>query len=296
MIETRQIRYFQAVAETLNFSRAAVAEHVTQATLSEQISRLEQFIGVKLFERTTRRVTLTPAGAAFLSATKGVLGTIDAATNSARNAAAGITGTLIVGFQWNTYPWIALARRTFEWEHPAVKVIYRQSAFGDPTGGLSVVDVAFVTPPFEDQDVVDVTVLAEDQRILIVSSTHPWASRGAVDLAEVLTQPLVTLATRDRWCRAFWELDSERGFGVAPSDPEPVTIEEWIAEIERGKAVSIAPQVAWDTYARSSLARVDIHGITPATTAIATTTPNSPMVTEFIKTVVRLASNGSSSD
>jgi DNA-binding transcriptional LysR family regulator len=289
VIETRQIRYFHAVAETLNFSRAAEAEHVTQATLSEQIARLEQFVGVKLFERTTRRVNLTPAGTAFLLATNGILASLDTATNSARNAAAGITGILTVGFQWNTYPWIALARRTFEWEHPTVKVVYRQSAFGDPTGGLSDVDVAFVTPPFENQEAVDITVIAEDQRILIVSSTHPWATRDAVDLAEVLTQPLVTLATKDRRCRAFWELDTERGVRTAPSQPEPVTIDEWIAEIERGKAVALAPQVAWHTYARTSLARIDIHGITPATTAIATTTRTSPIVNEFIKTVVRLA-------
>ena len=69
MIETRQLRYFEVVAKTLNFSRAAESMHITQAALSEQISRLETFVGTRLFERTTRKVTLTRAGVAFGEAT-----------------------------------------------------------------------------------------------------------------------------------------------------------------------------------------------------------------------------------
>jgi DNA-binding transcriptional LysR family regulator len=194
-----------------------------------------------------------------------------------------------VGFQWNTYPWIALARRTFEWEHPNVRVVYRQSAFGDPTAGLDSVDVAFVTPPFDNEDTYDVTLLATDPRIIIVSSDHPWADRDDVTLNEVLAQPLVTLATNDQRCRAFWELNAERGAAVAASDPEPTTIDEWIAEIERGKGVAIAPSIAWTTYARPTLSHVNVQGVSPASTAIATATPHDPMVAAFIAICRRLA-------
>jgi DNA-binding transcriptional LysR family regulator len=86
-------------------------------------------------------VSPTRAGEAFRDSTADVLSAIDRSAEASRAAAAGTSGTLTVGFQWNTYPWIALAGRTFEWENPSVRVVYRQSAFGDPTAGLSDVDV-----------------------------------------------------------------------------------------------------------------------------------------------------------
>ena len=194
-----------------------------------------------------------------------------------------------MGLQWNTYPWIALARRTFEWEHPNVRVVYKQSEFGDPTGGLTSVDVAFLTPPFDNEHAYTTAVLAYDPRIAIVSSTHPWASRSSVSLADLVDQPLVTLKTNDITCRRFWELDAERGHSVAPSNPEPTTIDEWIAEIERGQAVAVAPSVAWATYSRPTLARIEVTDIVPAISAIGTAMPNDPLVHAFIEIVARIA-------
>jgi DNA-binding transcriptional LysR family regulator len=152
MVEVRQLRYFVAVAELLHFGRAAQRENITQASLSEQIARLEKHLGVMLFERTSRRVRLTRSGEAFLPEVRLISNQLERAIDSARDAEAGKSGRLTVGFQWNAYPLIELARRRFEWEHPRVQVVFRQSSFGDPTAGRAdpEVDVAFVTPPFEE--------------------------------------------------------------------------------------------------------------------------------------------------
>jgi DNA-binding transcriptional LysR family regulator len=291
MVEVRQLRYFVAVAELLHFGRAAQRENITQASLSEQIARLEKQLGVMLFERTSRRVRLTRSGEAFLPEVRLILNQLERAIESARDAEAGKSGRLTVGFQWNAYPWIALARRRFEWEHPRVQVVYRQSSFGDPIAGLADpdVDVAFVTPPFEDQHTYDLTVLAAESRVVAVSVDHPWASKMSVSLAEILEAPLITLTCSDRVCRAFWELDNERGAKAIRLSPEPASIDEWLTEIEQGTHVAITAQSASRSYPRPTIVFIDAPELAPATIGVATKRPSHPLVKDFIAIAADLA-------
>ncbi len=97
MVEVREAEYFIAVAEELHFGRAADRLRMSQPPLSQAIRQLERRLGVELLHRTTRSVTLTSAGVAFLSAARDVVGASRAADLTARRAGSGLVGELRIG-------------------------------------------------------------------------------------------------------------------------------------------------------------------------------------------------------
>src|ERR1700721_956770 len=86
-MELRQLRYFVVLAEELHFGRAAAREHIVQSALSQQVQRLERELGVRLLERSTHHVALTPGGAVFLAEAQQILAHVDRAAEAARTAA-----------------------------------------------------------------------------------------------------------------------------------------------------------------------------------------------------------------
>src|SRR3954452_12944188 len=101
MLGLRHLRYFVAVAEELNFSRAAERLHMAQPPLSVAIRQLEQELGTRLLQRTTREVSLTDAGEAFLDGARRTLAQLERAMSDARRAADGRSGSLRVAFSWS---------------------------------------------------------------------------------------------------------------------------------------------------------------------------------------------------
>lgn len=97
-MDLRQLRYFQAVAEETSFSRAAARLHVSQPPLSQHVKALENELGVRLFDRTNRGVTLTHAGRVFYDETRAVFRRLEHARIRARHVGRGEIGTLTVGF------------------------------------------------------------------------------------------------------------------------------------------------------------------------------------------------------
>src|ERR1700754_1921515 len=85
-MELRQLRYFVTLAEELHFGRAALREHIVQSALSQQVQRLERELGVRLLNRSTHHVELTPAGAAFLVEARQILDHVGRAARAAQNA------------------------------------------------------------------------------------------------------------------------------------------------------------------------------------------------------------------
>ncbi|MBB5156763.1 LysR substrate-binding domain-containing protein [Saccharopolyspora phatthalungensis] len=121
-MELRHLRAFVAVAEELNFRRAAVRLHMSQPPLSQQIKRLEHEVGVALLRRTTRHVALTAAGEAFLREARKALLAAEAAPRLARQAAAGEIGVVRLGFSGQTsYRVMLLIVRKFRERYPNVR-------------------------------------------------------------------------------------------------------------------------------------------------------------------------------
>jgi len=122
-MELRHLRYFVAVAEELNFRRAAERLRVAQPALSSQIKSLEEELGVRLFDRTTRSVSLTPTGQIFLNEARGILGATTHAEQLVRKAELGLVGTLRVGvITPATGPLLARVLRHFHQKFPGVQL------------------------------------------------------------------------------------------------------------------------------------------------------------------------------
>src|SRR5690606_25702982 len=96
-MELRHLRYFIAVASSLNFTRAAERVHVTQSTLSHQIRQLEEEIGQALFERKGRRVVLTDAGESFLAYATRAMTVIDQGLSELKQSVVSMTGEVRIG-------------------------------------------------------------------------------------------------------------------------------------------------------------------------------------------------------
>jgi DNA-binding transcriptional LysR family regulator len=131
-MELRQLRYFLVVADELHFARAAERLHITQPPLTVAVRRLERELGVRLFDRTTRRVTLTAAGQAFRDRIQVAVADIDDAAGDVADVAAGKSGKIRVGFVSSaSYTTVPEAIRAFRQHRPRVDLVLHPLTSGE---------------------------------------------------------------------------------------------------------------------------------------------------------------------
>ena len=155
-----QLSYFVAVAEELNFTRAAERLHVSQSPLSQAIRALETNLGVTLLNRTSRHVELTEAGEELLPAARAALGAVEHAVRVAREAASGEPPVVRVGFlAYGACEVIDQSLAAFAPPVSMLKLETRQTDFSDPTAGLTdrAVDAAFLRLPVSSHELDDRT-------------------------------------------------------------------------------------------------------------------------------------------
>ncbi|WP_067855836.1 LysR family transcriptional regulator [Nocardia shimofusensis] len=196
-MELQQMRYVLAVAETNSFTRAAERCLVVQSALSHQIARLEKELGARLFERTSRRVRLTPAGAAFLPAARECLEAAERAAAEVAAAIGEVRGRLAIGL----IPTVAAADipgalRTFRRRYPKVRVSLRVGASEELVEQVEqgAIDVAFLgLPPTMRPRNVAGRELARDRLVAVVAPDHPFAVESVVDLRRLSEEVFVDL-------------------------------------------------------------------------------------------------------
>ncbi|MFH8936824.1 LysR family transcriptional regulator [Streptomyces griseosporeus] len=199
-MELQQMRYVVAVAETNSFTRAAERCLVVQSALSHQIARLEQELGAKLFERTTRRVRLTPAGAAFLPAARQCLEAAERAAAEVAAAVGEVRGRLSVGL----IPSVAAvdipgALREYRQRYPQVRVSLRVGASDDLVEQVKqgTVEVAFLgLPTTARPEGVSYRELARDRLVAVVAPDHPLADEPEIDLRRLSSEVFVDLPAK----------------------------------------------------------------------------------------------------
>jgi DNA-binding transcriptional LysR family regulator len=184
MLELRHLRYFVAVAEELNFSRAADRLHMAQPPLSAAIRQLEQELGTELLLRTTREVSLTDAGTAFLDGARRTLAELDRARSDAQRAAAGETGQLRVGFSWSArFETLPAIGRAFHASHPDVSLLTEEmwNARMLPALRSGTIDLAIALCPEVAAEFAYLALRSEPV-VALLATSHPLAGRGQIEL------------------------------------------------------------------------------------------------------------------
>jgi DNA-binding transcriptional LysR family regulator len=245
-MELRHLRYFIAVAQEENVSRAALKLHVSQPALSRQVRDLEDELGFLLLTRSAKSVRLTEAGRAFVIEARAVLQRAEDAVKAARAIATGARGELHVGYAPSlTARFLPRALRSFQAQSPGVRVKLHDLSTEEMLAGLreGALQMAFVVRLPAMLRGLRFEELARDFFCLAVPPKHPLAGRRSVKLAEIAREPLVTYSRKD-YPDAHENLAAM--FAAIKSKPriaeEHDSVSSLIAAVEAGNGVAIAPQ------------------------------------------------------
>ena len=187
-MDLRQIAYVEAVARKANFTQAAAELHVAQPALSVAIRRLEAELGVRLFERTSRRVSLTPAGTAFLERAARVTREVDGLTHEMREYAGGIRGRLRLSAWYHVEPDLVEFMREFIAANPLVEVSIQELAADEAIAEVRAGDIDLagcVQFPGLDLGDLERVALRTEPAVLVVREDDPLVGQYALNLADL---------------------------------------------------------------------------------------------------------------
>ncbi|OXM64146.1 LysR family transcriptional regulator [Amycolatopsis vastitatis] len=265
-LDLRLVHSFTVIAEHRHFGRAAEALHVTQPSLSRQIHRLEQQLGVRLLDRTPRGSSLTEAGQVFLPQATALLRT--AAQAIARTKAAAQPSRITVGYTTGLI--VTPAVRELRHRHPDADVRTQHVAFHDMRAALLEhrVDAVVGRLPFPT-DQLQVTVLYDEPRVVIVSPDHRLAGKEQVTLDDIADEPLPRLRESDPAWSAYWRIDPRPDGRPAPDGPVIDAIEDKFELVAAGQAVAIFAGHNIRAL-RPDLTSIPLEGVDPAHVVLAT--------------------------
>jgi DNA-binding transcriptional LysR family regulator len=270
-VHLRDLRYFVAVAEELNFTRAARRLHLSQPALSKQIQALETALHAQLLQRNRREVTLTEAGEALLASARTLLESWDGTTAAVAEAAGREARVLRVGTLTSIgralYPG---AVDGFGVRQPGWRVDLRSFGWGDPTAGLRdrVTDAAFLWLPIDAGD-LSYEILVTERRVVALSTRHPLAGRSSVAFADIADEPLLALPESAGPLRDFWLAQDRRAGRPAKIAAEVTTSDETYEIVASGAAAHLMAEGNAVIYARPGITWVPVDDLDPAHLAIA---------------------------
>lgn len=246
MLDLRKLRYFLMVAEELHFGRAALRLHLAQPPLTRQISALEAELGFKLFDRTSRTVTLTAQGRAFLPYARGVLEQVELAQVIAGKLAAGTAGQLTLGYVSS----IALsdlfsqAIQAFAQRFPDVQLTLVECASGNL--GAQVADGRLdvgLSRLLPQGKAVQALSLGEERLVAALSTDSPLASQAQVSLAQLSAYPLILFPADygSGLNQSIEQLYRHHGQPLRPG-PTGRQITSIIALVAAGQGVALVPE------------------------------------------------------
>lgn len=247
MFSLNRLTCFIAVAEELHFGRAADRLHMTQPPLSRQIQQLENEVGVQLIDRTSRSVTLTAAGVAFLPDARRILDLAEGAVLTVRRVPAGDLGTVVVGFTGASAHAVLpqlldKAREVL----PDVELVLREMVSSAQMEALAVgdLDLGLARPPMKRPGIASRPVLHEPL-VAALPTAHPLAERSKLTVEDFDDQPIIMYSPVD--ARYFHELliSTFTVLGVTPRYVQYVTqVHTMLVLVRSGTGTALVPESA----------------------------------------------------
>jgi len=245
MIELRHLQYFRTLAETLHFGRAAERLHISQPPLSRQIALLEEELGVKLFDRSRRRVELTEAGQRFYLDTGTVFSALEQAKRNALAAARGAAGELSVGFMMSTaYSITPAITRRYAALYPQVSLKLTETLPLDLAQDISSgnKDVAIMYRPQDCSGLETVTIYREEMTVVLPPG-HRLQDEVLIDPKELAGETFIIVPRRIAPALHDMIVNYCLQHGVTPNVGLEINMQQTIVNlVGEGLGIAIVPR------------------------------------------------------
>jgi DNA-binding transcriptional LysR family regulator len=247
LFELRQLRCFVAAAEELHFGRAAARVNMTQPPLSRQIQLLEHVLGVKLLDRTSRAVKLTPAGRVFLLEARRILRLTESAALATRRIASGEAGTIVLGFTaasgYSFLPRLLLQRASHA---PNIDVTLKEMVSSEQMESLLTgrIDVGLLRPPIGRGEFT-VLKVAEERLVAALPVGDPRLVEATLNLTHFDRRPLIMYSAEG--ARYFHDMMEElfEAEGISPIAIQSLSqIHSMLALVRAGIGAALVPEAA----------------------------------------------------
>ncbi|MFF2810341.1 LysR family transcriptional regulator [Streptomyces sp. NPDC058000] len=256
-INLRHLRHFLTLAEERNFTTASKRLHLTQPTLTRNIRTLEEALGVRLFDRTTRRIDLTPKGTRLRESLIPIIQQLDATLADARGSE-----TLRIGFAWGLPETLStLANRFAQETHTHIEWVRHDT----PLAGLDTgdTDVALLRGHLNPKGIRCIQ-LYEEERIAAVPAASPLAQLPHIDWNQLADHPLVVNTVSGTTFPDLWPPHAQPAIGAHCRN-----YDEWLEKIAAGAGFGTAPTTAARRNTHPNVRLIPLHNAPPIPTHLA---------------------------
>lgn len=275
----RQLEYFVAVGENLNFTKAAKQFYISQTAVTLQIKALEEELGVRLFDRNNRKVELTPAGRTFMEDARAILRRTQDAMSRARRADTLFTGHLNLGFV-KGYEKTILSDILAEYhtKFPNISISLTRDNVAELYDGIFggdldlIINILYSFEHMEDMQDMDYIVLKQYPLLVVMPVSHPLSHRTVIDRSELKGYPLVDIKKNES--RYGETITITRAFAKAGFLPEVQytsdDVETSILAVAAGLGYALLPSYITDNIAiKEKVTAVPLKGEEQQMTIIA---------------------------
>jgi LysR family transcriptional regulator for metE and metH len=243
-LDLRDLELLDALADAQTLTAAAKSLYVSQPALSQRLTKMEDKLGVRLFDRKGRRLVVNPAGRRMLVASRLVLAELRSAERDVRDIRDGANGRVRFTSQCSTtFQWLPPVLKRFREQQPNIEIRIETVPGDDPIGALvdDRVDVALVTKLDRQMDRVLLTPLFDDEMVAVVAGPHPWAARRYVTARDFDDAHLILYDVYDQTRIPSTPLPVPHGARPARITTMPVITDLLIEMVAGGEGVTVLP-------------------------------------------------------